>query len=244
MDTFAIWEQGFELGDADFEFASNKLLTAYHAAQEANSELAAQQAANPLELQLTGPEDRPDFWAALPQVAKYINQFSTPWKIRGEMQNHLLWLLQSGKAAAYGFSIPRTPRSVPEKLPADILRQRYVNWGKSAVKGVGLEFVSVRVLLAKQVLKLEAKFSHKSPPVRIRRATGRPTGKFCIEHAIRTLYGENIFPNNYSQKWKINQIRQYVHKLYPGQFKADKGLSDETIRRVLFVAENKRRIIS
>jgi hypothetical protein len=134
---------------------------------------------------------------------------------------------------AYGYKVPREPRDLPVKLPIDIFKSAFVNWGKSTIRGAGLEFVSVRVIPPAIARKMQNQLPSppNSPPARVR--IGRPSARSDINAAIMSLYQDGTLPNELPHKSNMSVVKDRIHKLFPGRYPKDKGLGYDTLRKQL-----------
>ena len=238
MSAVAIWERGIRLGEAPYRFAPSTL-RAQHDAPEITTPFSETAGIATLAAEITEQDKRQKILAALRQLHEAGAKFSAHSDTHGEMIERLLQSLQCRKLIAYGFRIPRNTNSEPEQIPPDLFQRRYVDWAASSINGAGLEFVSVRVLRPKWIKEANAQLPQLPKPGPVapkRRLPGRPSSKDAINAAIESLIAEGKLPNADTRKENITVVRARVHTLFPGKFRKDKGLKEETIGKYLALA--------
>jgi len=216
MNIRVIWEQGIPLAEADIRFAQPDLRAAYSA---------------------VGPTVAPSWpevpsaMAALQLIQRDIHSISERATIRAKMRDCLLKLLRDGQLFAYGFVVPRATNAEPTRVPTDLFEMRFL-CKDSGIKGHGIEFAAVRVLHPQRVQEIEA-----SAPKRLPRPApetrGRKSVGDLIVRSVRSLLAEGKIDPDAPHKLTADLIRAHVHDHSPGEVAGNKGLSDETIRRVL-----------
>jgi hypothetical protein len=224
MGTIDIWENGIPLPDAPTYFASRKLRQRYDSPQAQAKSLGS----TLLSAQTSERSNDEKLRTGFQQISNALDNFGARLNALSEMRGLILWSLTNGKLSAYGFTIPRKIDDLPQKIPNDLFQKEFFNWGKSSIKGAGLEFTSVRIVDPRWIKSDPSELENRRPP-------GRPTSKIAISAAIKSLIGEKRLPNTNSRKSNIELVRARVHELFPDQFPGDKGLKRETIGKYLLM---------
>jgi len=219
MSTRAIWDQGTALADADWRFAPQALRDEHNAVVSTINSTPAPVAV------------KHDLVESLAMIHSAANALAAPAKVRSKMRDHLLDRLATRSLVAYGYVVPRHPSDAPIEVPADMFDRRYVDWGKSALKGQGLEFAAVRVLHPTTVQKMLSALPQPSPAPARRRPGPDPSAP-KIEAAISALLGANKLDRTAPHKVNIPLIRARLHELFPGHFFGADKPKNETIRKV------------
>ncbi|HVB79570.1 MAG TPA: hypothetical protein VNE82_06410 [Candidatus Binataceae bacterium] len=154
--------------------------------------------------------------------------------IRAKMLDCLLKWLRDGHLVAYGFVLPRNPDAPPIRVPSDLFEKRFL-CKDSGIKGHGIEFSAVHVLDPRRVQEIEAS-APKQLPRPASHARGRKSVGDLIMQSVQSLLVEGKIDPDAPYKRTADLIRAHVHDHFPGEVIGNKGLSDETIRRVLLKA--------
>ena len=219
------WKKGILLKEAPHYFAPPKLRAQYD-----EPPIPPQKTLRGFQLmakEIIPAGERQDFLKKLQPIQEYFEITQVRGTIELQMRERLLDALRRTRLIAYGFSLPRKPTNIRERIPDDLFRPEFVSWGKSSVKGAGLEFESVLVFRPKWTSEIESQLSQVA-----RRAIGRPSSRGAITEAIGSLISAGWSPSG-SRKRDYDLIRTEVHKLFPGQFAENKNLSDKTIAKYL-----------
>jgi hypothetical protein len=229
-----IWKLGVPLRDAPYAFAPDHLRTAYDGAQISAAEpFLAPIAEIVLAISNNNNTERdPKRLDMAQQIQKSKDRTDAYFAAVVEMRERLRSGIQLGAFVAYGYAIPRDPNSRRIKIPADVFEEKYTNWNNSAIKGAGLEFVSVLVFESGTAQAIDAQLAKKSSQgTELKR--GPSPSKAAIKEAIQSLIEQGRLPNHNQQKENVGLIRERIHELHPGEFPHDRGLGHESIRNVL-----------
>ncbi len=227
-----IWANGVPLADADYSFAPQELQVEYEEFFNPPSKPSGKdRPAEPAEIMSDSSGD--PAVAIAKNVQLLVEILAIPSDMRWDMRNRLLRSLGDGKLVAYGYKITRNPADARVKIPSDLFENKFLNWEDSSIKGSGLEFVSVLVFESGLAQDIDAHLANKPPTQGTSIKRGPPPSSAAIEEAIKSLLNEGWQPNNYMQKENIETVRARVHKLHPGEFPHNRGLSSESIRVVL-----------
>src|SRR5690348_3965546 len=204
-----IWQRGMPLQDAAYQYAPVRLRSAYDASRMAMPTVVLAFA----DVTAAMVEDLDAKHAGLAQRLRQSKDTAAVHVNAGiAMRDRLQIGLRSGKFVAYGYAIPRNPDDRRVNISVDLFEPKYIDWGKSVIKGAGLKFVSVLVFRPKLVAEIES-----LPSQIARRAIGRPPSQGTITAAIRSLIDAGWSPSS-ARKRDYESIRAEAHKLFPGQF--------------------------
>lgn len=238
VDAMAVWARGIWLADAADYFAKRILVAKKDAPKSSRS--VTRIAGGNVAKEIERPDLKEAFEAVVDAVEAVERDFSAGLRARAQAAKYVLQALQAGLLIALGYLVPRNPASLPQQIPPDLFDSRHIEnwrecWSKSAVRGAGLEFVSVKVVRSSWIAKTSASKQLPKPEAAIaaRRRPGRPSSKDAITEAVRSLFAEDKLAASNSRKKNISVIRGRVHELYPSLFPGDKGLADETIAKYL-----------
>jgi hypothetical protein len=153
--------------------------------------------------------------------------------VRDEMRQSLLEKISAGRLLAWGFPIENGVASdQPQEIPPPLYADKFIDWEKSSVKGLGREFVSVRVVLA---ARIESKTTPpKSPPISAQppNRPGRPTKSDQIWEACDFLALTGLNLAELSVKELSDHVRKRIDQRWHTSGQRDpKGLSDASIQR-------------
>ncbi len=227
-----IWANGIPLADADYSFASEELRVEYDEYYNPPPKLSGKDRTSAPDEIMSGSAGDPVI-AIAKNVQRVIEILAIPSEIRLEMQNRLLQSLGAGKFVAYGYTIPRNPADSRVKIPRDLFEPKFVNWENSNIRGAGLEFASVLVFESGLAREMDAELTKKAPAKEARSKRGPSSSQQAIEKAVRTLMDEGQLPNSKLQKENIPLVQIRVQELFTGEFPHNRGLSAESIRKVL-----------
>lgn len=230
-----IWKLGVPLRDAPYAFAPDHLRTAYDGSQISGVEpFLAPIAEIVLAISNNNNTERdPKRLDMAQQIRKSKDRTDAYFAAVVEMRERLLSGIQLGAFVAYGYALPRDPNSRRIKIPADVFEEKYTNWNNSAIKGAGLEFVSVLVFEPDLAQEIDAQLAKKSASQGTGLKRGPSPSKAAIDEAIRSLIDQGQLPNHHQQKENVGLVRKRIHELHPGEFPHDRGLGHESIRKVL-----------
>jgi hypothetical protein len=223
------WRQGISLDDAVWNFASRRMQAAHRTARRkpAHSRAESQRTPNTM----SAPESIQNISGQALQVLEHIR---SQVEVRDEMRRQLLDKLADGKLVAYGFPVNNeTASDQADEIPPFLFELKFVNWFNSSLKGLGREYVSVRVIrVGRAQLKSSQSQRQPLPIIPPRRAVGRPPSKReAILEEIGSLYKEGINLGSCSSKQVGALVRNRMAERYGRPPNDVKGLSDETIRR-------------
>lgn len=227
-----IWANSVPLADADYSFAPEDLRVEYDEFFNPPPKPSDKDRPAALAEIMPGSSNDPVI-AIAKNVQRLVEILAIPSDMRWDMRNRLLRSLGEGKFVAYGYEIPRNPADSRVKIPSDLFEHKFMNWENSTIQGSGLEFASVLIFESGLAQEIDAQLAQKPPTQGTGIKRGPPPSSAAIEEAIKSLLNEGWQPNNYMQKENIETVRARVHKLHPGEFPHNRGLSTESIRVVL-----------
>jgi hypothetical protein len=227
-----IWANGVLLAEADHSFAPEDLRLDYDEYYNPPPRPSSKdRPAAPAEI-MSGSSSDPVITIAK-NIQQLVEILAIPSEMRWDMRNRLLRSLGTGEFVAYGYAVPRNPTSIRSKIPRDLFDVKYVKWEDSSITGAGLAFASVLIFESGLAQEIDAHLVKKPPTQGTGIKRGPPPSSAAIEEAIKSLLDEGWRPNNYMQKENIETVKARVHKLHPGEFPKNRGLSKESIRKVL-----------
>lgn len=150
---------------------------------------------------------------------------------RNGVERSVAQKLQDGELLGIGYELPRRTGDVPTLIPSDVWGGK-IDWKVSAASGNGLEFVSVRVILAKQeeAMRRETMALLPAPEEKI---VGRPPVKRFVLEAYEALKASGAVDFGKPKRFLYAQIRTWLGARYPDRQGQLEGLSDETVRIVV-----------
>jgi hypothetical protein len=226
-----IWGMGVPLRDAPYDFAPDDLRAVLDAPQipwpvPYLGELLLGFLKN-----AEGERD-PRYSDWTQQLRESKDRVAAQMAVSIEMADRLLSDIRDGRYVAYGYKKPRDVKDRRVKIPADLFEREYINWENSSINGADLEFVSVLVFESGLEQEIDTELK-QSPAAKRRSKRGPSSSSGAIEETIRFLIADRSLPNHDLKKQNVELVRKCVHQLYPGEFPKDRGLSDESIRKVL-----------
>lgn len=217
-----LWKKGLDLGRAAYRFAHPSLRAGYDELRSTKVEAS----------ELSPLPDGAHWLVALDAVFKHLKPYADISAARADakrqLQDYLLRLIGGGHVLVLGYALPRQPEDYPVLIPIDVWRGK-IGWAESLVKGNGLEFVAVRVVVSRTAQGLlEANEQRQLPAPK---KTGRPSLKADIMEAYEALRDtrEIDFGNPMSRLFP--QVRTWLSEKYPDNAGQFRKMASETIRR-------------
>lgn len=209
-----IWRQGVSLNEALDEFCDRQAC------------LKIQNLNKP---QIPPQKKTPSITDVMEPIQQMLNYKST---VYGLKRDSLFKNIYSGKLIAVGYSCPRKSTNLPEEIPHDMWSEENINWGKSSIKGNGLEFVSVRV--AKKIREgINSNNRKLIPNIEVvDKRSGRPSKWGLIIEAYNFLEKNGKINCSRTLKSHTKIIQETVRVLHP-EIKDNKGMQEETVRRAI-----------
>ena len=182
---------------------------------------------------MTSTEKQAETKRLLEQAHEVLEDLTYQPRVRFEMQEWLLDRLRDGKLFAFAYSLDGdgVPGEEPVEVPPYMFTTKYAKWGSSSLKGLGREFVEVRVLRPQQI-KTRRNASRPTITKPIPRRPGRPTHRSLIDVAIASLRAEGLDFSTNTGRENGNIVRMRISQ-DTGRSIDDivQGFGDETIRR-------------
>lgn len=227
-----IWSLGIPLRDAAYEFAPDKLRAVLDASQVPwllpyLGDLALGFLKN------TEAELDPKYaeWTRdLKDLKKRVRVQADAYQA---MTDQLLSDIQEGRYLAYGYERPRKLDNHRVKIPADLFERKYIDWENSSIKSPDLEFTSVLVFESGLAREIDAELSRERSANANHRKRGPESSNSIIATIIQSLIDDGSLRKYHLQKKQFDVVRKHAIELYSEQFPNGRGLSDESIRKVL-----------
>lgn len=217
-----LWQKGLELGRAAYRFAHPSLRAGYDELRSTKVEAT----------ELPSLPDDAHWLVVLDAVFKNLKPFADISAARADanqqLQNYLLRLIGGGHVLTFGYALPRRPEDYPVLLPKDVWSGK-IGWSESLVKGNGLEFVAVRVVVSRTAQDLlEANEQRQLPAPK---KTGRPSLKADIIEAYQALRDAGRIDFKNPMRHLFPQIRVWLSEEYPDNAGQFRNMAGETIRK-------------
>jgi hypothetical protein len=216
-----IWRQGYSLEESEFEFAPARLWRKYRRKQRERNTLTA------------ADRERPrDAAQAMSRLQQHLSQFADVTGVREEIHQSILDELSAGTLVAYGFLVEPEMSKEPSEIPIYMFERRFANWQTSIFKGRGREFVRVRLVDANQIVSGDQQ-PQSLPAPKTPKPIGRPSQRSTILAALESLENDEIALKTMQTKEACAIVRRRISDLTGHSTERVKGLSDETIRRLI-----------
>jgi hypothetical protein len=156
--------------------------------------------------------------------------------ISHKLKEDLCKKVNKGHLLMIGYESPVKSSDFPVLIPLHVCVPLNMDLNESSISGNGLNFLSVRIV-RKSIIKkagiISAKKEIDLPKYKIeKKKIGRPSIRKYIIEAYNRLDKDGQINPKMSINSHYEPIRSVVKKLAP-QFKDDKGMKDEAIRKVI-----------